>query len=240
MGRFEIANKGTIFLDEIGELAPDLQAKLLRVIQEGEFDRLGGSRTIKVNVRLIAATNRDLDSAVRAGHFRPDLFYRLSVYPITLPPLRDRKEDIPLLVMHFLKQLNAKLGKQIESIPQKSLDALVSYPWPGNIRELKNVIERAAVVTRGNTLLLGDGPETAALRQQGNNSRSIQTDTAQLQTLEDNERNLIRTTLDRTGGRIEGPTGAAALLAIHPSTLRSRMRKLGISRSRFTVPPGTA
>jgi PAS domain S-box-containing protein len=240
VGRFEVADKGTIFLDEIGELPPDLQAKLLRVIQEGEFERLGGTRTIKVNVRIIAATNRDLDSAVRAGHFRPDLFYRLSVYPITLPPLRDRKEDIPLLVMHFLKQLNAKLGKQIESIPQKSLDALVSYPWPGNIRELKNVIERAAVVTRGNTLLLGDGPETAALRQQGNNSRSIQTDTAQLQTLEDNERNLIRTTLDRTGGRIEGPTGAAALLAIHPSTLRSRMRKLGISRSRFTVPPGTA
>jgi PAS domain S-box-containing protein len=239
-GRFEIANKGTIFLDEIGELPLDLQAKLLRVIQEGEFERLGGSRTITVDVRLITATNRDLDSAVRAGHFRPDLFYRLSVYPITLPPLRGRKEDIPSLVMHFLKQLNAKLGKQIESIPQRSLDALLDYPWPGNIRELKNVIERAAIVTPGNTLLLGDGPEAGPLREQGNNLRSPQSDASSSQTLEENERNLILRTLDRTGGRIEGPTGAAALLAINPSTLRSRMRKLGISRLPFTAPPDGA
>jgi PAS domain S-box-containing protein len=235
VGRFEIASGGTIFLDEIGELPPDLQVKLLRIIQEGEFERLGSSRTIKVDVRLIAATNRDLGQAVRAGAFRPDLFYRLSVYPITVPPLRERREDIPALVMHFVKQMNARLGKQIQSIPQRSLDALLNYAWPGNIRELRNVIERAAIITPASTLLLQEGPGTGALRQPLDHpAEAAMLDWSQ--TLEEGERNLIVRTLGKTGGRIEGPTGAAALLAIHPSTLRSRMRKLGIVRSRFMTP----
>jgi PAS domain S-box-containing protein len=255
LGRFEIASGATIFLDEIGELPLDLQAKLLRVIQEGEFERLGGTRTVKVDVRLIAATNRDLQSAVRAGAFRADLFYRLSVYPITIPPLRERREDISSLVMHFVKQLNGRLGKRIESISQWSLDALLDYPWPGNIRELKNVIERAAIITRGNTLILFDSPDAGPLQQQFDQLASANGVThsdfhgialadvssspiGRPETLQESERNLIIRTLDRTGGRIEGPRGAAALLAIHPSTLRSRMRKLGVLRSRST--PGTA
>jgi len=236
VGRFEIASGGTIFLDEIGELPPDLQAKLLRVIQEGEFERLGSSRTIKVDVRMIAATNRNLDAAVRVGDFRADLFYRLSVYPITVPPLRNRKEDIPLLVMHFVKQLNAKLGKQIQSIPQRSLDALLTYSWPGNIRELRNVVERAAIVSPGNTLLL-DSFESYGPAHRGDafiDSQELMPGWSQ--TLEDSERSLILKTLEKTGGRIEGPAGAAILLGIHPSTLRSRMRKLGIARSRYAMP----
>jgi PAS domain S-box-containing protein len=251
LGRFEIASGATIFLDEIGELPLNLQAKLLRVIQEGEFERLGASRTIKIDVRLIAATNRDLQAAVRAGAFRADLFYRLSVYPITIPPLRDRKEDISSLVMHFVKQLNARLGKRIESISQWSLDALLDYSWPGNIRELRNVIERAAIITTGNTLILFDSPGAGPLQQQLSHlsgvQREVQPDfdgiappdansvVGRPETLEQSERNLIIRTLDWTGGRIEGPRGAAALLAIHPSTLRSRMRKLGVPRSRSTL-----
>jgi len=232
VGRFEIASGGTIFLDEIGELPPDLQVKLLRIIQEGEFERLGSSRTIKVDVRLIAATNRDLGQAVRSGAFRADLYYRLSVYPITVPPLRERRDDIPLLVMHFVKQLNARMGKQIESIPQRSLDALLNYSWPGNIRELRNVIERAAIITPATTLLLQDSPGAGAFSQPFDHpAQAAMIDWSQ--TLEEGERNLIVRTLGKTGGRIEGPAGAAALLAIHPSTLRSRMRKLGIVRSNF-------
>jgi PAS domain S-box-containing protein len=235
VGRFEIASGGTIFLDEIGDLPSDLQVKLLRVIQEGEFERLGSSRTIKVDVRLIAATNRDLGEAVRSGAFRADLFYRLSVYPITIPPLRDRREDIPPLVMHFVKQLNARLGKQIQSISQRSLDALLNYSWPGNIRELRNVVERAAIITPASTLLLQDGPGALVLGQPLDQpAQSAVIDWSQ--TLEEGERNLIARTLGKTGGRIEGPGGAAALLAIHPSTLRSRMRKLGIARSKFMTP----
>ncbi|HKF58442.1 MAG TPA: sigma 54-interacting transcriptional regulator [Blastocatellia bacterium] len=235
VGRFEIASGGTIFLDEIGELEPDLQVKLLRIIQEGEFERLGSSRTIKVDVRLIAATNRDLGQAVRAGTFRADLFYRLSVYPITVPPLRERREDIPPLVMHFVKQMNARLGKQIQSIPQRSLDALLNYSWPGNIRELRNVIERAAIITPASTLLLQESPGAAAFNQPLEQSvQAAMVDWSQ--TLEEGERNLIVRTLGKTGGKIEGPAGAAALLAIHPSTLRSRMRKLGIVRTRFMTP----
>src|SRR5262249_7190197 len=237
LGRFEIASGGTIFLDEIGELPLDLQVKLLRVIQESEFDRLGSSRTIKVDVRLIAATNRDLGAAVAAGAFRADLFYRLSVYPIKLPPLRDRREDIPLLVMHFVKQLNARLGRQIQSIPQKSLEALINYSWPGNIRELRNVMERAAIITPANTLVLRDSLDGGPSREQINHLDGPQNGVFEwAETLEENERNLILRTLDRTGGRIEGPAGAATLLAIHPSTLRSRMRKLGIVRTKFMIP----
>jgi PAS domain S-box-containing protein len=232
VGRFEIADGGTIFLDEIGELPLDLQAKLLRIIQEGEFERLGGSRTIKVDVRLIAATNRDLEAAVRSGAFRADLFYRLSVYPIIVPPLRERKEDIAPLVMHFVKQLNTKLGKQIESIPQRSLDALTGYPWPGNIRELRNVLERAAIITRGTTLQLLDSLESERLDRTGKNGgRPNDGPPHSSLTLEECERALILRTLERTGGRIEGSSGAANILAINPSTLRSRMRKLGITRS---------
>jgi len=159
VGRFEIANGGSIFLDEIGELPLDLQSKLLRVLQEGEFERVGSSNTIRVNVRVIAATNRDLEQAVRYGSFRTDLFYRLNIFPIKVPALRERREEIPTLVRHFVNQLGTKLGKRIESIPQETMDALQNYDWPGNIRELRNVIERAAIVTQGTQLTLADGLE---------------------------------------------------------------------------------
>src|SRR5262249_8511282 len=148
-GRFEIANGGTIFLDEVGEMPLDLQVKLLRVLQEGEFEPLGSSRTIHVDVRVIAATNRNLEEAVREGVFRSDLYYRLNIFPITLPPLRERREDIPMLVRHFVKALSKKAGKNIDSVAHEAMAALRSYPWPGNIRELRNVIERAVIVTSG-------------------------------------------------------------------------------------------
>jgi transcriptional regulator with GAF, ATPase, and Fis domain len=221
IGRFELANGGCIFLDEIGELSLELQSKLLRVLQEGEFERLGSSLTIRVDVRVIAATNRDLEAQMQLGRFREDLFYRLNVFPITVPPLRERTEDIPLLAQCFMEEAAKRMGKRIEFIPQSVLNQLRDYPWPGNVRELKNVIERAVISCSGPKLHLAD----SLLRQPvppTNGANGL------LMSLQEVETQHIRQVLEQTSQRIDGPKGAAAILKINPSTLRSRMRKLGI------------
>ncbi len=218
-GRFELANGGTIFLDEIGELPLELQVKLLRVIQENEFERIGGNKTIKVDVRIIAATNRNLKVEVDQGTFREDLWYRVNVYPITMPPLRQRKEDIPLLVEHFVNMYARKFGKSISSVSPRTMEDLESHSWPGNIRELANVIERAVIHTHGNVLQVVDHFKPVI-------------DTVPTETLEEVEREYIVRTLENTGWRIEGPHGAAKILGLNPSTLRTRMLKLGIQRRR--------
>jgi PAS domain S-box-containing protein len=236
-GRFEIANGGTMFLDEVGELPLDLQAKLLRVLEAGEFERVGGSHTIKVDVRVIAATNRNLEEAVRKGVFRSDLYYRLSIFPITLPPLRERQEDIPIIVTHLVKQLSQKLGKTIDAIPQDTMSKLRNYPWPGNVRELRNVIERAVIVTQGSKLHLIDDLDWQALELNLHEqvaAHDIFDEPGQAgETLEQTEYNLILRTLKNVHWKVEGPGGAAELLNLHPSTLRSKMRKLGIERPRY-------
>ena len=237
IGRFEIANGGTIFLDEVGELPLDLQAKLLRVLEEGEFERVGGSNTIKVDVRVIAATNRNLEEAVRKGVFRSDLYYRLNIFPITMPPLRERKEDIRILVTHLVKQLSQKLGKRIETIPHDTMTKLRNYPWPGNVRELRNVIERAVIISPGPTLCLIDELDPQALEldpQKQSVTLDVFPDAGLVsETLEQTEYNLILRTLKNVHWKLEGPGGAAELLNLHPSTLRSKMRKLGIERPRY-------
>lgn len=221
LGRFDLANGGTIFLDEIGELPLELQVKLLRVIQENEFERVGGTQTIKTDVRIIAATNRELKAEVARGNFREDLWYRLNVYPITLPPLRQRMEDLPLLVEHFIKIYTNKFGKTISSISPRALQRLQAHSWPGNIRELANVIERAVILTNGTVLQTIDHFELPE-----NSSPTG------LQTLEELERDHILRTLEQTGWRVEGPYGAAKALGLNASTLRTRMRKLSIQRGR--------
>ena len=221
-GRFELANGGTLFLDEIGELPPELQVKLLRVIQENEFERLGGNKTIKVDVRIIAATNRNLKVAVEEGVFREDLWYRLNVYPITMPPLRQRKEDIPLLVEHFVSTYARKFGKTISSVSPRAMQNLQNHSWPGNVRELANVIERGVIHTQGSVLQIVDQFE------------SVAAEVVPTQTLEEVEREYIIRTLENTGWRIEGQYGAARILGLNPSTLRTRMLKLGIQRRRAT------
>ena len=240
-GRFEIANGGTIFLDEVGELPLDLQAKLLRVLEEGEFERVGGSNTIKVDVRVIAATNRNLEEAVRNGVFRSDLYYRLNIFPITLPPLRERKEDIPVLVRHLLKHVSQKLGKTIETIPQETMAKLRNYPWPGNVRELRNVIERAVIISQGPALCLIDDLDSQALELDLQTQAARQDTFTQSilanETLEQTDYNLIVRTLKNVHWKLEGPGGAAELLNLHPSTLRSKMRKLGIERPRYKTQP---
>lgn len=217
-GRFELASGGTIFLDEIGELPPELQVKLLRVIQENEFERLGGSKTIKVDVRIIAATNRNLKLEVEQGAFREDLWYRLNVYPITMPPLRQHKEDIPLLVEHFVHTYARRLGKTISSVSPRTMQGLQAHSWPGNIRELANVIERAVIHSQDSVLRVVDRFEV------------VVNESAPTQTLEEVEREYIIRTLENTGWRIEGKYGAARILGLNPSTLRTRMLKLGIQR----------
>ena len=238
-GRFEIAHGGTLFLDEVGELPLDLQSKLLRVLEEGEFERVGGSHTLKVDVRVIAATNRNLEEAVRMGDFRSDLYYRLNIFPITLPPLRERKEDVPVLVTHLVKQLSQKLGKTIETISQDTMAKLRNYPWPGNVRELRNVIERAVIISQGSQLRLIDDLDSQALELDLEDEmialHSAFDDHVHVGTLEQNEYNLIIRTLKNVHWKVEGPGGAAELLNIHPSTLRSRMRKLHIERPRYTT-----
>ena len=221
-GRFELSNKGTLFLDEISELPQDTQAKLLRVLQDGEFERIGGNRTIKSDVRVIAATNKDLNAEVAAGRFRADLFYRLNVFAITVPPLRKRCDDIPLLVEHFISLLAPQIGKKIDTISRKTLDKLKTYDWPGNVRELRNVIERS-IVTSPNSKL--DVP----VSQISNKKTSI-TETDPTASLEQVQRQHIQVVLEETKGRIEGPKGAAELLGLKPSTLRNRLKKLGIKR----------
>ena len=221
-GRFELADRGTIFLDEIGDLPLDLQAKLLRVLQEGEFERLGGTQTLQVDVRVIAATNRDLEAVVRAGEFREDLFYRLNVFPIWLPPLRERVEDIPLLVQHFVNKASVRVGKNITTIPQRVLALLQKYAFPGNIRELENIVERAMILTSDETLRLDQSLE---LLLKG--PAPAQESDA---TLEEVERQHILCVLEKTNWRIEGPKGAALRLGLNANTLRSRLQRLGLKR----------
>ncbi|MEJ2196622.1 MAG: sigma 54-interacting transcriptional regulator, partial [Ignavibacteriaceae bacterium] len=220
IGRFELANSGTIFLDEIGELPMVLQTKLLRILQEGEFERLGNPKTIKVDVRVIAATNRNLENEISDGSFREDLFYRLNVFPIQIPPLKERKEDIPLLVKHFLKKYNTKTGKKVEIITQEVMEKLCRYSWPGNIRELENIIERAVITSSGNKLILGDWLSKS-------NSPSNNTE---ILPLEDMERKYILEILEMTQWKVSGEKGAASVLDINPQTLVSRMKKLGIQK----------
>ena len=226
LGRFELGDGGTIFLDEIGELAVDLQAKLLRVLQDGEMERLGSQVTRKVNVRVIAATNRDLKAEVREGKFRADLYYRLAVFPIDVPPLRHRKEDIPLLVWYFIAQLRVTMGKTIERIPAPLMERLVAYDWPGNIRELRNVIERAVILSRGATLRLDEAFDATHVRQ----SPAAAPNPRPERTLEEVERMHILEVLEECRWQIRGRRRAAERLGLHPSTLYSRMKKLGIGR----------
>lgn len=233
-GRFALADGGTLFLDEVGELPFDLQAKLLRVLEEGEFERVGSSHSMKVDVRVIAATNRDLAEAVAKGTFRSDLYYRLSIFPIVMPPLRERREDIRPLVTHLVKQLNVKLGKRIESIPQSVINELQSYDWPGNVRELRNVIERAVIFSEGSKLHLTDTFDRPERRTDSGSLIALsglhEEQEIEGETLEQSEYRLIVRTLRKVHWRVEGPGGAAELLNVHASTLRSRMRKLGIAR----------
>lgn len=224
VGRFELADGGTIFLDEIGELPIELQAKLLRVLQEGEFERLGNPKTMKVNVRVIAATNRNLEEAITKKEFREDLFYRLNVFPIISPPLRDRKEDIPLLVKHFINKYEGKMGKQINSVPAKVIDALMLYDWPGNIRELENLVERALILCPGNILEYGDWIPAAKIIT--NNGK------ATLHKLDDVEREHIIAVLEKTNWKVSGEKGAAKILGLNPTTLEARMKKMGIERKK--------
>jgi len=218
IGRFELAHKGTIFLDEIGELPIELQPKLLRVLQEGEFEKVGNPRTIKIDARIIAATNRNLEEDIQKNLFRKDLYYRLKVYPITIAPLRDRISDIPLLAQDFVKRFNLKLGKCITKIPAKTIKQLQSYTWPGNIRELENVIERAIIISPGTKLVVEQ------LKQPDFDEKD------EMLPLNEYERQYIIKVLERTYWRVEGPDGAARILDMHPETLRSRMRKLEIQR----------
>jgi formate hydrogenlyase transcriptional activator len=227
IGRFELAQGGTVFLDEIGEIPLELQPKLLRVLQEREFERLGGSKTLHSDARLIAATNRDLGAMARANKFRPDLYYRLNVFPVHVPSLRERSEDIPLLVRHFVQQFGRRMGKTIDSVPAETMNALVQYHWPGNIRELQNIIERAVIVTQGSVLKVGLGelesaPKTpdSERRDEGNSMRKV---------LEETERKQIVRALEQAHWVI---SGAAARLGMKRSTLQARMQKLGIQIAR--------
>lgn len=228
IGRFELADGATLFLDEIGELPLGLQSKLLRVIQEGEFERLGSSHTIKVDVRIIAATNRNMKTEIESGAFREDLWYRLNVFPITVPPLRQRKEDIPPMVEHFISGLSKKLGKRITSISSATLQKLQDYAWPGNVRELANVIERGVINAQGPVLHIADQFEQPASQNLPGAAR----------TLDEIEKEYIMRILDDTAWRIEGPDGAARILGLNPSTLRTRMVKLGIQKSKHTSAGG--
>ncbi len=237
IGRFELANQGTVFLDEIGEIPLELQPKLLRVLQEREFERLGSSRTIKTDARLIAATNRDLGAMVAEQKFRSDLFYRLDVFPIHVPALRDRKEDIPLLVRHFVQQFSRRLGKNIDSIPPATMTALCEYHWPGNIRELQNVVERAVIVSPGSMLKvnIADLRSNGAAPQRQLEKPHIRDAQRALDAVDEKERRQILAALEQTHWTVAGPDGAAARLGLKRSTLQYRMRKLGIPSRRASL-----
>jgi transcriptional regulator with GAF, ATPase, and Fis domain len=223
IGRFEIADGSTLFLDEIGEIPLELQSKLLRVLEEGTFERLGSTMPLHVNVRIIAATNREIGQEVKDGKFRRDLFYRLNVFPITIPPLRERLEDIPLLVRAIVKEFQKRMGKEIESIPRKTMQALQSYSWPGNVRELRNLIEHAMILSKGKTLEI-DVPNRAPSEKDATGN------------LGDMERKHIVAVLEKTGWRIAGQGGAAEVLGLKRTTLQARMKKLGIKRSNKQMP----
>jgi formate hydrogenlyase transcriptional activator len=222
IGRFELANNGTLFLDEIGEMPLDLQSKLLRVLQEGEFERVGGTKTVRVNVRVLAATNRTLETEIEAGRFREDLYYRLNVFPVRSLSLRERKEDIPLLVRHFCDKHGPAMNRRIEQIPQRVIDTLTAYNWPGNIRELENIVERSLIGSAGRQLDLGEWF--------GHNPTMARRVTPQ--TLEDVERSHITAVLELVNWKVSGKNGAAEILDVIPTTLESRMKKLGITRPR--------
>ena len=248
-GRFKLADGGTIFLDEVGELPLDTQVKLLRVLQEQEFEPIGGSRTVKVNVRVIAATNRDLNDAIREGKFRSDLYYRLNVVPMQVPALRERSDDIPLLTTFFMQRFAKKFNKPVNRVSEETMQRLSRYAWPGNIRELQNIIERAVVLSQGSTLALNvdfDSVPGSRRREEADASRithhasrnvkdlkSVEPSPPSEQSpaaLEDVERRHIESVLKQTNWMIEGERGAAKILSLNPSTLRSRMQKLGIKR----------
>ena len=227
IGRFEMADKGTLLLDEVGDIPSALQPKLLRVLQEQEFERLGSGRTHKVDVRLVAATNRDLENMVARGQFRSDLYYRLNVFPILLPALRERREDIPVLVTHFVKMFSRRMGKQVDSIPPETMAAFQWYLWPGNIRELQNLVERAVILSRDGVL---PNPlhkkQTELMIPNLHHTRTFPLS----MTLEDSDRSLIVDTLEQVGWIVGGPRGAAAKLGLKRTTLLAKMRRLGISR----------
>ena len=254
VGRFELASGGTIFLDEVGELPLDVQVSLLRVLQEGEFERVGGNQTIRTNVRVIAATNRDLTAAIAEGRFRSDLFFRLNVFPLVVPPLRERRDDIPILVEYFVARHGTRLGRRFRSVERRTLDLLMSYSWPGNIRELENVIERAAILSEGPTLrvderMLNTGtgglrqpppaevspaqPSQPATASASAPSNPLPPQPAPVGTLRDEEVRVIECALAETGGRVSGPAGAAVRLGIPATTLESKIKKLGIDKFRF-------
>jgi predicted ATPase/transcriptional regulator with GAF, ATPase, and Fis domain len=253
IGRFELADGGTIFLDEVGELPLETQVKLLRVLQDGEFELVGSSKTLRVDVRVIAATNRNLETAVREGRFRSDLFYRLNVFPLQVPPLRERVSDLRQLVMFFVSRFSRKFGKRLDAVSQETMDRLARYPWPGNVRELQNIIERGVVLSQGPILKLGSDflpTETAGEYRSGEGSVQADRPTpifreaaplssdappSDLVTLEEMERNHILAVLHESRGVIEGPKGAARILNLHPNTLRSRMKKLGIRRPNHEI-----
>ncbi|ROI00251.1 sigma-54 interaction domain-containing protein [Chryseobacterium daecheongense] len=224
-GKFEQANGGTIFLDEIGELPLELQGRLLRVLQEKEVERIGGNKTIKVNARVIAATNRSLEKEVAEGKFRSDLFYRLNVLPIHLPPLRDRKEDIPLLANHFLEKINLKTGKKIKGFSQKVMDSMCKNAWPGNIRELENIIERSIIIAKDNVIREMDLPKIFKAKEANNDFH--------MKTLHQVEKEHILKIVENCNGRIFGPQGAALILGLPPTTLISKMQKLGIQKEHY-------
>jgi formate hydrogenlyase transcriptional activator len=225
IGRFEMADKGTLFLDEVGDIPPSLQPKLLRVLQEQEFERLGSTNTRRVDVRLVAATNRDLTEMMRQGDFRTDLYYRLNVFPIRIPPLRERREDIPLLVEYFMEKYARRMGKRVETIPKATMQKLVDWPWPGNVRELQNMIERGVILSRGFVLEI-------PLAELDQSEIPVLDNTNGTSTLKDFEREHILQALNDSGWVIGGPVGAAARLGINRSTLNARMRKLEIRRPR--------
>jgi transcriptional regulator with GAF, ATPase, and Fis domain len=232
-GRFELADGGTLFLDEIGDLAVELQSKLLRVLQDGEVQRLGATRSRKVNVRLVAATNQDLERAMAEGRFRRDLYYRLSVFPIQIPPLRERREDIPLIAWAFIERRQKDLGRRIEQVPREVMDALVAYDWPGNVRELENVLERALILSPDKALRLDDPLRTPG-RAAGPVAKppvmASPPGTDSDHSFDAMAREHVRAVLERCAWRINGPGGAAEVLAVHPNTLRSRMKRLGLAR----------
>jgi PAS domain S-box-containing protein len=245
VGRFELAHGGTIFLDEVGEVPVDVQVKLLRVLQEREFERVGGTQSIKMDVRVIAATNRDLVKSIGAGRFRDDLYYRLNVFPIALPPLRDRAGDVPLLVHHLVARFAARIGMRIESVGTATMERLGRYSWPGNIRELENVLERAVILSNGPTLEIDPevfapaavarsasaGPTPPSASDSRGQAVAGAGSPLPLESLESSTRNHIVAALEQSGWIIDGPRGAARILNLHPNTLRSRMKKLGIVRA---------
>jgi transcriptional regulator with GAF, ATPase, and Fis domain len=226
-GRFELADGGTIFLDEVGELPLELQSKFLGVLQEGEFERVGGTETFRTDVRVVAATNRNLVDLVNSGEFREDLYYRLNVFPIRNLPLRERREDIPLLVRHFVQKYAAKQGKEIDHISQPDLEELMRYEFPGNIRELENMMERAVIISEGKSLSLSDA------YQKSSNGEADKNPASTFKPFEEMQRDYIIEALRRCNWRISGPKGAAKLLQLNSRTLASKMRRLGINRKDF-------